>query len=104
MRPHLPAAFELALHRSVLVDKQHHDVNRGLAEMDAERRRRKLAPQRLHAVDEQFQAFDLHLRARKAVEDAAVAIFRLQEAAEENAHDLTIADHVTGVLDAPGLR
>src|SRR5687768_12923872 len=67
--PRLPPALELACDRLLLIDEQHHNVNRRLPEMNAERSVVKLAPQRVHLVDEEFQTLDLHLRPREAVED-----------------------------------
>ena len=59
--------------------------------------------ERLHAIDEQFQALNLHLGAGKTVQDAAVPVFRLQQPAEEDAHHLAIAHHEAGILVAPGV-
>src|SRR5688500_4563200 len=68
----LAPALELACNRLLLIDEQHHDVNRRLPEMDAERSVVKLAAQRVHFVHEKFQTLDLHLRPREAIEDHAI--------------------------------
>jgi hypothetical protein len=75
------ASFQLARDRFLLFDEQQHDVDGGMAEMDAERCVEKLATQGVHLVDQQLQALDLHGRARKAVDNHAVVILRAQELA-----------------------
>ena len=92
------AALQLAGDRFLLIDEQHHDVDRRMPEMDAERRVVELAPQRVHLIDEQLQALDLNVGAREAVEDHAVVILRAQQLAQQQADDFAIADHVAGVL------
>jgi hypothetical protein len=98
------AAFELAGDGFLFVDEQHHDVDRRLPEMDAERGAVEIPAQRVHLVDEKLEALDLHLGARKAVEDDAIAVFRLEEFAQQQSDNLAIADHVAGVLQGPRLR
>jgi len=71
--------------------------------MDAERCIVKFTTQGLDVLDEELEAFDLHLGAREAVEDDAVAELRFEQAAEQESDDLAIADHAAGVLDAFGL-
>ena len=74
-----------------------------MPEMDAERRVEELAPQRVHLIDQQLQALDLHGGAREAVDDHAVVIFRAQQLAQQQADHFAVADHVAGVLERPRL-
>ena len=97
------ATFELALDGGFFVHEEHHDVNGGVAEMDAQGRVVKLAAQGVHAIHEELETLDLHLGAGEAIEDDAVAVNGIDEAAEEQAHDLAVADHVAGVFDGAGL-
>ena len=99
VRVRFAAALQLARDRFLLVDEQHHDVDGRLPEMDAERRVEELAPQRVHLVDEQLQALDLHVGAREAVDDHAVVILRAQQLAQQQPDDFAVADHVAGVLE-----
>ena len=103
VRADLAAALELAFDRGPFIDEEHHDVNRRLTEMEAERRGGEFAPRGLHAIDEQLQALHLHLGPREAVQDAAIAVFRLEETAEKDADHLAIAHHEAGILVAPGV-
>ena len=75
-------------------------MNRGLAEVDAERRMDKFVTKLVEAVDEELEALDLDLRAGEAVENDAVAVFGPEQFAQENADDFAIADHAAGVFDA----
>lgn len=77
-------------------------MHRGLAEMHAQGRVIKLATQLLHPVDQQLQAFDLHVGAREAVEDRSIAVFRAQEASEQQADHFAVADHVASILQRLG--
>ena len=61
--------------------------------MNGERCVGELVVQLVDFLDQQLQAFHLHRRARKAVEHDAVAIRRLQQLAQQEAHDLLVADH-----------
>ena len=57
--------------------------------MNAQRRVVILTPQRVHPVDEQFQALDLHLRPRKPVEHKAPRGIRLAQASlDDHDHDV----------------
>jgi hypothetical protein len=103
VRLNLAAAIQLAGDRGLLVDEQHHDVNRRLAEMDAEGRAVEFAAQLLHVRDEHLETLDLDLGARKAVEDHPVAVFGPQQLAEQQADHLAVAHHVAGILEAFGL-
>ena len=98
----LQSALELAFHRGVFVDEEHHDVNGGLAEIHAERRMIEIAPQRLDAVHEELEALDLDLGAGEPVKDDAIPELGFQQAAQEEANDLAVAHHAAGVLDALG--
>ena len=79
------AALELARDALGLIHEEDHDVKNRLLEMDDLRRPRKLAPQGNHLIEEHLEAFHLHFRAREAVEQRAVLLFRLQELAEQDA-------------------
>ena len=70
-----------------------------MAEMNTERRVVKLTPQLVHLVDEKFQTFDLNVRARKAVDDRSVLVFRPKQFAQQQPHDFTIADELARILD-----
>jgi hypothetical protein len=85
------AALELALDGRFFVHEEGHDVDGGMAEMDAQRRVVELAAEGVEAIDEELEALDLDGGAGEAVEDDAVAIGGLDEAAKEEAHDLAIA-------------
>ena len=69
-----------------------------------ERRVEELAPERVHLIDQQLQALDLHGRAREAVDDHAVVILRAQQLAQQQADHLAVADHVARVLQRSRLR
>ena len=61
--------------------------------MNRERCVGKLVVQLVDLLDQQLQALHLHRRARKAIEHNAVAVRRLQELAQQEAHDLLVANH-----------
>ncbi len=97
------AALELAGDGFLFVDEQHHDMNRRLPEIYTQRGLIKLAPQRMHFIDQQLQALDLYLRAWETVKDRAVAIFAAEQLAQEQAHDLAVTHHIAMILEPPRL-
>jgi len=62
----------------------------------------ELPAQGLHVRDELFEALDLHLGPREAVENHAIAVFRVEQAPKQETDDLAVTDHATGVLDPTG--
>src|SRR4249919_578400 len=72
----LSPPLELPRHRFDFVHKQNHDVHGRMPEMNPERRVGKLSPEFAHPVDKKFQALDLNVRSRKAVDNGAMLILR----------------------------
>ena len=96
----LKSALKLTFHRGVFVNEEHHDMDGGLAEIHAERRMIEIAPQRLDAVHEELEALDLDLGAGESVKDDAIPELGFQQAVQEKADDLAVANHAAGVFDA----
>jgi len=103
VRDHLAPALELPRDALGFVHEEHHDVKDRLFEMDRLGRVGELAMQRDHFVVKHLQALDLHLRAWEAIEHRAILLLGLEELAQQDAHDLAVADHAALRLDLPRL-
>ena len=93
VRNDLATALQLAGNALRLIDKEDHDVEHRLAEMDGVRRIDEIAAQGDHLIVEHLETLDLHLGARVTVEDGAVLLVRLEQLAHEDAHHLAIPHH-----------
>jgi hypothetical protein len=67
--------------------------------VDRERRGGELIVQRADLVDQQLQTFHLHRSARKAVENDAVAVDRLQQRPQQDRQHFLVAHHAALRLD-----
>src|SRR5688572_13092393 len=75
-----------------------------MPEVDAQRRVVKLSPQFVHLIDQELQAFHLHVRAWKTVDDGAVLVLRSKQLAQQQPDHFAIADELAGILNGPSFR
>ncbi len=103
VRDDLASALELALDRLPLLDVEDDDLEHRLREQRRERRLAVLRAQVEHLLVQQLHALDLHPRARKPVDDDAGGVDRLEQALEQEADDVGVADQAAAVLHPPHL-
>ncbi len=90
----LSAAPELPLDAHLLGHEQESDAEHGLAGLGGG----VLTAEAEQGVVEEFEELDLHLRAGEPVDDDPVPVPRVEQLLEQQADDLTVPDHMAGVL------
>ena len=97
------AALQLTADGLVLVDEEDEDVEMRLREARAVRGAAEFGAQVVELGEEVLEALHLHHRTREAVDDRAALILRREQLAEEDLHDLAVADEHAGVDALLGL-
>ena len=104
VRPRFAATLELTRNRLLFIHEEHHDVDGGMTEVNAQRGAEKFTAKRMHLVDKEFKTFDLNIRARKSINDDTGMVLLSQELPQQQIHHFPVSDHDALVLECLGFR